>query len=43
LEVRNTKGVVLYHLVYATKNSLGEKIWNSVAATDIRGQRSWNF
>ncbi len=30
----------LYHLVYATKNRLGNAIWQSVAQIDARGQRS---
>lgn len=38
-EIR-TKGRVLYHLVFATKAKLGDKIWQSILRTDVRGQRS---
>jgi hypothetical protein len=40
LEVKNRQGGVIYHLVYATKNPLGNKIWQSIARTDPSGQRS---
>lgn len=33
-------GRVLYHLVFATKEPLGDKIWNSIARTTSKGQRS---
>ena len=37
--ITNSSNVVLYHLVFASKNQLGKKIWNSL--TDTRhGQRS---
>ncbi len=40
LEIKNTTGNVLYHLVYATKDPLGSKIWQSIAKTTPSGQRS---
>jgi three-Cys-motif partner protein len=39
IEVKNSTGGVLYHLVYASKDPLGDKIWESTVKT-IRGQRS---
>ncbi len=35
-----TKGHVLYHLVFATKVPLGNKIWQSIVRTDAKGQRT---
>lgn len=40
MPIKNTKEGVLYHLVFATKDPLGDKIWSSIAQTDARGQRS---
>jgi hypothetical protein len=40
MSIRNTKEGVLYHLVFATKDPLGDKIWSSIVQTDARGQRS---
>lgn len=37
--IRNTTNVILYHLVFASKHSLGKKIWNSITQTQ-HGQRS---
>lgn len=35
--VANSQGVVMYHLVYASRDPLGDKIWDSVTAP--KGQR----
>lgn len=40
MPIKNTKEGVLYHLVFATKDPLGDKIWSSIVHTDARGQRS---
>jgi len=40
MPIKNTKEGVLYHLVFATKDPLGDKIWSSIVQTDARGQRS---
>lgn len=37
--IRNTVGVTLYHLVYASKDPLGDKIWRTIAKIDAKGQR----
>jgi three-Cys-motif partner protein len=38
--IRSTKrGATLYHLLFASKSDLGDKIWNSIARTS-KGQRS---
>jgi three-Cys-motif partner protein len=39
VEVKNSSGGVLYHLVYVSKDKLGDKIWESIVKT-LRGQRS---
>jgi three-Cys-motif partner protein len=40
--IKNSSNTVLYHLVFASKHSLGKKIWNSI--TDTRhNQRSLGF
>jgi three-Cys-motif partner protein len=39
VEVRNSTGGVLYHLVYASKHKKGDEIWQSIAKT-LKGQRS---
>jgi three-Cys-motif partner protein len=41
--VKNTTNTVLYHLVYATKNKLGNKIWASITRINAKGQKSFNF
>jgi three-Cys-motif partner protein len=33
-------GRVLYHLVFATKEALADRLWNSIARTTSKGQRS---
>jgi hypothetical protein len=40
MAVRNTTNVLLYHLVFASKNRKGNKIWDSITKTDSSGQRS---
>lgn len=40
LPVENEGGGLLYHLVYATKAPLGNKIWQSIARIDAHGQRT---
>lgn len=37
--VKNRSGAVLYHLVYASKSRLGDKIWKSIIKTSATGQR----
>jgi len=41
MPVTNTKHVILYHLVFASKNSKGNEIWESITKTESGGQRSW--
>jgi three-Cys-motif partner protein len=41
--VRNVKGVVLYHLVYASKHPLGSELWGKIAKTTAKGQRHLGF
>lgn len=36
--IKNTKNLPLYHLVFASRAKLGEKIWNSISKIDRRGQ-----
>ena len=36
-----TKGLLLYHLVFASKDPLGNKIMASILRTDAKGQRSF--
>ena len=38
MEVKNSKHVVLYHLVFASKDSKGNQIWNSIARRESSGQ-----
>ncbi len=38
--IRNTNNLPLYHLVFASKSTLGEKIWNSITKRDRHGQGS---
>ena len=40
--IKNTSNVPLYHLVFASKHSLGKKIWNSLTDT-WHGQRALPF
>ena len=37
--VENDNGVTLYHLTYASKHPLGDKIWASITSRDPNGQR----
>ena len=39
VEVRNDQRGVLYHLFFASKNPLGNKIWKSITKTSATGQR----
>jgi len=41
--VENAKQTVMYHLVFASKNPLGDKIWDSVTKTTAGGQTGWGF
>jgi three-Cys-motif partner protein len=43
LPIMQSKNVVIYHLVYATKDPLGNKIWQSIAKTTAQGQGGFNF
>jgi len=43
LPVENRQRAVLYHLVYATKDGLGNKVWQSIARTDAKGQKGFSF
>ncbi len=36
--VMNRSNTTLYHLVYASKHSKGEQIWNSVTKNEPNGQ-----
>jgi hypothetical protein len=38
--VRNNSGGGVYHLLYATKHQLGNKIWESIARTEAGGQKN---
>jgi hypothetical protein len=40
MPVTNSKNVVLYHLVFASKNSKGNQIWKSITQTESSGQRN---
>jgi hypothetical protein len=40
IPIRNSKGGILYHLVFATKKPLGDDIWSSIVRTDAHRQRS---
>lgn len=37
--IRNTKGGLLYRLLFASKNPLGDKFWKQVIQRDVHGQR----
>jgi three-Cys-motif partner protein len=39
IEVRNDQRGILYHLFFASKSPLGNKIWKSIARTSATGQR----
>jgi three-Cys-motif partner protein len=39
IEVRNDQGGLLYHLFFASKSPLGNKIWKSITRTSATGQR----
>jgi three-Cys-motif partner protein len=41
--ITNTKNVVLYNLVYASKHERGEKIWKSITKHEPSGQRGFAF
>lgn len=43
LPIMQSKNVVIYHLVYATKDPLGNKIWQSIAKTTAQGQTGFRF
>jgi three-Cys-motif partner protein len=38
--IANSSNVTLYHLIFASKNELGDTIWNSVTRNAPNGQRS---
>lgn len=38
--VKNSKSVVLYYLIFASKHKLAAKIWKSILKIDPKGQRS---
>jgi three-Cys-motif partner protein len=38
IPIRNTKGNILYHLVFASKDSKGDSIWNSIVKRESGGQ-----
>jgi len=40
VDIRNSRNVIMYHLVFATKEPLGNDIWSSIVKTDAHGQRS---
>ena len=37
--IRNTRGGLLYRLLFASKNPLGEKFWKQVTRRNVHGQR----
>jgi len=41
--IKNSTGVTLYHLVFISKDKLGNKLWKSITQTNPHGQRSFNF
>lgn len=43
IAVDNRKHTVMYHLVFASKNRLGDKIWKSVTNTTPGGQMGFGF
>ena len=40
MQIRNTKEGALYYLAFATKDPLGNKIWQSITSIEASGQRS---
>jgi three-Cys-motif partner protein len=40
IDIRNSKQTILYHLFFASKIQLADKIWSSIAKVDAHGQRS---
>jgi hypothetical protein len=38
IPIKNTKGAIIYHLVFASKNSKGDAIWNSIVKRESGGQ-----
>lgn len=40
IPIKQGRGVLMYHLVFASKQSLGTKIWNSITTSESTGQRS---
>jgi len=43
LPVRNSRNALLYHLVFASKDRLGDELWTSITSTSAQGQRSFTF
>jgi len=41
--VRNNQRAVLYHLVFAARHPLGDKIWKSIIKIEASGQRGFGF
>jgi three-Cys-motif partner protein len=41
--IKNNQKSTLYHLVYASKNKLGDKIWQSITKNKPSGQKGWDF
>lgn len=41
--ILNSKKVPIYHLVFATKDKLGNKIWKSITATTPTGQTEFKY
>ncbi|MDX2166153.1 MAG: three-Cys-motif partner protein TcmP [Deltaproteobacteria bacterium] len=39
LPIKQSTNAVMYHLIYATKDRLGNKIWDTIARTTAQGQR----
>ncbi len=43
ISVKNSKNAELYRLVFASKNPLGDKIWDDITTTTSSGQRGFGF
>ncbi len=41
--IRNTRGGLLYRLIFASKNELGDKFWRKVIQRNVHGQRRLPF
>jgi three-Cys-motif partner protein len=41
--IPNRSGTTLYHLVFVSKNTRGDKIWKSITRNTAKGQRGFNF